>query len=94
MNALTKEEQVQRLATLRGWSIKEDILVNHFSFKNFLEAMAFVNTVAELAEELQHHPDITISYNKVAISTTTHDANGLTEKDFSLAKMIGDLSNA
>jgi len=92
MNALTKEEQIQRLAMLRGWSIEEDMLVNHFSFKNFLEAMAFVNKVAELAEKLQHHPDITISYNKVRIATTTHDANGLTAKDFDLAEKIATLS--
>lgn len=91
MNVLTKEEQIQRLTTLQGWTIKEDMLINHFSFKNFIEAMAFVNKVATLAEGSKHHPDITISYNKVRIATTTHDANGLTAKDFDLAEKIATL---
>lgn len=81
------------IKTLPLWSVADNasMLTRKFEFKNFIEAMEFVNKVASLAEDAKHHPDITISYNKVTIGTTTHDANGLTEKDFSLAAKIDNL---
>jgi 4a-hydroxytetrahydrobiopterin dehydratase len=63
-----------------------------FQFKDFPAAVKFVNAVAELAEEAQHHPDIDIRWNKVTLALTTHDAGGLTEKDFLLAKKSDELS--
>jgi 4a-hydroxytetrahydrobiopterin dehydratase len=60
-------------------------------FKDFVEAIAFVNKLVEPAETAGHHPDIAISYNKVSVSLTTHDAGGLTEKDFQLALVISQL---
>ncbi len=64
-----------------------------FEFEDFLGAMKFVNQVAEYAEREQHHPDILIRYNKVTLSVSTHDANGITQKDFDLAdatdKLVG-----
>jgi 4a-hydroxytetrahydrobiopterin dehydratase len=59
-----------------------------FIFQNFVRAIDFVNKVAELAEEINHHPDISISYNKVRLTLSTHKAGGLTEKDFLLASRI------
>jgi 4a-hydroxytetrahydrobiopterin dehydratase len=56
--------------------------------KNFVEAMAFVNRVAELAESRNHHPDIAISWNKVTLTLSTHDAGGLTQLDLDLAAAI------
>ena len=57
-----------------------------FSFENFVDAMSFVNRVADLAEDFQHHPDILIRYNKVTLTLSTHDAGGLTDKDFAFAR--------
>ncbi|MEK6911602.1 MAG: 4a-hydroxytetrahydrobiopterin dehydratase, partial [Candidatus Thermoplasmatota archaeon] len=59
--------------------------------RDFKEAMAFLNRVAELAETANHHPDIWNSWNRVKLSLTTHDAGGLTERDFKLAKKIDAL---
>lgn len=62
-----------------------------FTFKNFKEAIKFVNEVGDLAEQNNHHPDIAINYNKVTLTLTTHDEGKLTEKDFTLAQMIDEL---
>ncbi|MBO6738408.1 MAG: 4a-hydroxytetrahydrobiopterin dehydratase [Phycisphaerales bacterium] len=62
-----------------------------FEFEDFKGAMKFVNTVAEYAERAQHHPDILIRYNKVTLSVSTHDAGGITQKDFDLAEATDKL---
>ena len=88
---LLKKEYNKLLKSVPGWKAYHrggQTLSKRFIFKNFTEAIAFVNKVASLAKEAKHHPDILISYNKVSISTTTHDVSGLTEKDFSLAERI------
>ena len=74
--------------------VGERALEKTWKFANFKEALRFVNAVGEIAEELQHHPDIAIkNYNQVTISTSTHDAgNTITEKDYALAKRIDDLT--
>ncbi len=69
-----------------GKKIRKD-----FTFKNFVEAMKFVNSVAQIAEAEQHHPDITISYNKVSLELSTHAIGGLSENDFILAAKIATL---
>jgi len=79
------------IASVPGWERKGDAIGKEFIFEDFNEAMGFVNGVARLAEAADHHPDIGISYNKVKIELTTHDAGGLTEKDFLLAKGIDRL---
>ncbi len=79
------------LEELPGWQRQGDALVREFRFKNFREAMAFVNRVAELAEEQRHHPDITIRYNRVQLALTTHEAGGITERDVELARKIAGL---
>jgi 4a-hydroxytetrahydrobiopterin dehydratase len=68
------------------------VISRTFQFKDCPTAIKFVNVVAELAEEEWHHPDIDIRWNKVTLALTTHDAGGLTEKDFALAKKFGELS--
>ncbi len=70
------------------WSLREGHLWRSFRFKNFIEAIAFVNSVAKLAEEEAHHPDITIRYNKVDLELWTHAIKGLSENDFILASKI------
>ena len=86
---LTAEEAKARLETLGSpWSIEGEILTRTFTFPDFRDSMKFANRVAEIADELNHHPDMHISYGSVTLSLTTHDAKGLSEKDFELAKRI------
>ena len=85
MQILSAEEARSRLDRLPGWKTEEGMLVKTFKFKDFREALGFVNRVGELAEEAGHHPDIDIRYNRVRLSLVTHDAGGLTGKDFDLA---------
>ena len=67
------------------WGEVGGTLQRTFDFSDFIESMAFVNKVAERAEADQHHPDILIRYNRVTLTLSTHDAGGITEKDFALA---------
>lgn len=85
MPALTSEQANSLLQTMPSWRIEGGELVREFKFEDFLAAMRFVNKVAELAEAAGHHPDIDIRYNKVRLALVTHDAGGLTKKDFDLA---------
>jgi 4a-hydroxytetrahydrobiopterin dehydratase len=92
MSALSPEVARSRLAQLPGWQIESGELVRTFQFKDFRAALQFVNEVGELAEEAGHHPDIDIRYNRVRLSLISHDAGGLTEKDFHLAGRAEKLS--
>lgn len=74
------------LATVPDWSKRGKTIARTFVFKDFPGAIKFVTAVAKLAEKAWHHPDIDIRWNKVTLVLTTHDAGGLTEKDFALAK--------
>jgi 4a-hydroxytetrahydrobiopterin dehydratase len=76
------------LAGLPGWEKRGDTITRTFQFEDFPAAIKFVNAVAKLAEKAWHHPDIDIRWNKVALTLTTHDAGGLTGKDFKLAKQF------
>ncbi len=67
-------------------------LLKEFKFDDFKQALDFVNNVGEIAEKLNHHPDISISYNKVKIKIYTHKVDGLTEKDFELAEKIDEIN--
>jgi 4a-hydroxytetrahydrobiopterin dehydratase len=86
MAKLTQEQITEKLSEHPDWAQNGDTLQRTLRFDDFLGAMAFVNRVAELAEEQQHHPDILIRYNKVTLTMSTHDAGGITEKDFALVK--------
>lgn len=82
----------QKLQAIPQWKQKEQTITRTFKFKNFVEAIAFVNKLVEPAEAAGHHPDLEISYNKVVVSLTSHDAGGLTQKDFDLAQTISGLA--
>ncbi len=88
MGLLSSEEIARKLGTLSGWIVTPLGLQKQYVMDNFLAAMNLVNRTADLAEQAQHHPDIFISYNKVTFTLTTHDAGGITEKDFALAAKI------
>lgn len=78
----------ENLARTAGWSRSADGIERRYAFKDFRGSLSFVNRVGALAEELDHHPDILIEYNKVRLFLTTHDSGGLTERDFELARRI------
>lgn len=82
---LTDTEIQTKLAKLPNWHLDGDIIQRTFKFKNFIEAIAFVNKLVEPCEAADHHPDLTVGYGKVVVNLTTHDAGGLTLKDFELA---------
>ncbi|CBN56672.1 MULTISPECIES: 4a-hydroxytetrahydrobiopterin dehydratase [Kamptonema] len=93
MTKLLSDTQIQEaIAKLSGWTVNGKEIQSIRKFKDFVEAIAFVNKLVAPAEAAGHHPDIEISYNKVTISLTTHDAGGLTEKDFTLAQEISTLN--
>jgi 4a-hydroxytetrahydrobiopterin dehydratase len=75
-----------------AWKIQGDAIARTFQFKDFPAAIRFVDAVAELAEQACHHPDIDIRWNKVTLTLTTHDAGGLTKKDFVLARKFDEVS--
>ena len=88
-NQRLEEEQIRKeLENLPGWELKNGEITRAYKFKDFLEAMAFVNRVAQRAEAADHHPDVLIRYNKVQLTLSTHSAGGLTLKDFQLAGQI------
>jgi 4a-hydroxytetrahydrobiopterin dehydratase len=86
--ALTDAESDERLEALSGWTRVGSEIRKQYAFADFKQAMAFVNRVADLAEQADHHPDIVINYNKVGLTLTSHDTGGLTERDFRLASRI------
>ncbi len=91
MAILSAQEIKHGLESLPGWRFENETIFRIFSFTDFREAMSFVNSVAALAERAQHHPDIDIRYNRVSLALSSHDAGGITEKDFSVAADIGKI---
>ena len=93
--ALLDKDQIKKAVEsqkLSDWKLGEKEINRQFVLKDFGQAMAFVNSVAVAAEEANHHPDILIEWNKVSFKLSTHDAGGLTEKDFNLAEKINGLA--
>jgi 4a-hydroxytetrahydrobiopterin dehydratase len=85
MARLSEDEIAAQLEALAGWARRGDEIVKTFKLPSFPAAVAFVTHVAFLAEAAAHHPDIDIRWNKVTLALTTHDAGGLSAKDFALA---------
>ena len=79
--------EIQReLGTLHGWTRKGESLVKTFSFPAFMAAIGFVDRVAVAAEKMNHHPDLDVRYNKIAVTLSTHSAGGITGNDVALAR--------
>lgn len=94
MPSLHDNEIRDRLNQLPGWSHSGSALHRKFTFESFMPGIQFVNRIAEAAEKAQHHPDITINYNVISISLSTHSEGGVTAKDFGLAREIDALAGA
>ena len=86
MQKLSPQDVEEMLADLPEWSQSSEAMQRTFRFDDFRGSIAFVNRISDLAEDVQHHPDIMIRYNKVTLTLSTHDAGGLTEKDFAFAR--------
>ena len=92
MKALSNNEVADHLANkLKNWTLKETSINRDFKFKTFVEAFSFMTAIALEVEKMDHHPDLTNSYNKVGISLSTHSAKGITQLDFDLADKIDQI---
>jgi 4a-hydroxytetrahydrobiopterin dehydratase len=92
MSVLPDEQVSERLAGLDGWSRQGDSIVHTETLADFKAAILYVGAVAYLAEAANHHPDVTIQWNKVTLTLSTHSAGGLTGNDFALAEQISRLA--
>jgi 4a-hydroxytetrahydrobiopterin dehydratase len=93
MAELLSEDEIASRLVGAHWERKGDEITRDWKFEDFAEAIAFVNRVAEAAEEANHHPDIFVhGWNKVRLSLTNHSAGGLTAPDFEMAKVFDGLT--
>lgn len=91
ISKLSKDEIADRLRSLRGWEIKDGKLTRAFKFDDFMGAVRFVDRLAPVAESEGHHPDLQVSWGRVVVELISHDAGGLTARDFKLASLIDKL---
>ena len=92
MTLLPDDEIQRRLQALPGWRREGDALQRGYEFDDFAASVDFVNRITPPAEEMNHHPDVSISWNKVEITLSTHSQGGITENDFELAARIDALA--
>ena len=88
---LSDTEVEKRISRLRGWLREGPFITKSYAFADFKEAMRFLNKVAKVAEEQEHHPDIYVRYSEVKLSVQTHSEGGVTSWDFDLARLIDDI---
>lgn len=91
--ALTTEEVNKLMPQIQGWHVSSDhrFISRQYTFKNFYETMAFVNAIAWIANQENHHPDLEVGYNYCLVKYTTHAVNGLTQNDFICAAKVNQL---
>lgn len=91
---LSDSQVQQALESLPGWEFDKSKkrIFKRFDFKGFYKTMAFVNAIAWVAHNEQHHPDMQVSYNQVIVSYQTHEAGGITENDMICARLVDALS--
>jgi 4a-hydroxytetrahydrobiopterin dehydratase len=89
---LSDSERSEQLSRLNGWNFSDNSINREFKFRNFSEAFAFMTRSAMEAEKLNHHPDWKNTYNRVAVSLSTHDAGGVTELDIKLATEMNKIA--
>lgn len=85
---LNEESITAWLEDRSGWKLRDDVLTKEFTFPSFRDAIVFVNRVATIADEMDHHPDIDIRYDKVTLGLTTHDSGGITQTDLKAAEQV------
>lgn len=94
MIKLTEEQIAVYLKNLPLWHYSNQALTKRFECSSFGHAVKFVNRIAVLAEQADHHPELLIEFNKVTVTLSTHDSHGVTGKDFSLAQQIQELEES
>lgn len=94
LTAMTNAEVHERLGELPGWELRADKLAREFRFTDFNAAFAFMTRCALRAEQLEHHPEWRNVYNRVEVELTSHDAGGITDRDFILAAAMQDYAAA
>jgi 4a-hydroxytetrahydrobiopterin dehydratase len=92
MAVLSDDEIGRRLATLEGWEREGNALKRQLKFQDFQGSVDFVNRITPVAEDMNHHPDICISWNTVDLTLSTHSEGGITESDFELARQVDQLA--
>jgi 4a-hydroxytetrahydrobiopterin dehydratase len=90
---LSSEALAGRLSKLTDWALAGDSIVKTFRFEDYHQTMAFVNAVAWIAHQTNHHPDLEVGYNRCVVRYSTHDAGGITEKDFACAERVESLGS-
>jgi len=90
---LSEEELAKGLAEVPGWAVEDGTLARTFTFKTYKDGLVFAAAVGYEADKLDHHPDMTIGYAKVRVTTVTHDAGALTDVDLTLARLVQRLAN-
>lgn len=93
MKALNHEEIEKALQDLEGWRLEDNMIRRNFQFRDFTRAFSFMTAVALEAEKMDHHPNWDNVYNRVNVGLQTHDANGITDKDFKLAGIMNELNS-
>jgi 4a-hydroxytetrahydrobiopterin dehydratase len=91
MTLLTPDQVETQLAATPGWLLADGQIVRKVTRSDFGDALRYVNAVGYLAEKMNHHPDVTISWNEVTLSVVSHSAGGLTDQDFVLARSVNTL---
>ena len=91
MEQLSRQQIDEKLRLLDKWQLDGAAIKKSWTFKDFQEAMQFIQRVADIAEEMDHHPELFNVYNRVELRFTTHDAGGLTARDFEIASRIDRL---
>lgn len=91
MKKLSEQEATKKLENLEGWEYKDEAIHTSFEFEDFKEAFSFMARIAFEAEAQQHHPEWSNIFNQLNISLSTHDAGGVTEKDFKMAQVINEI---
>jgi len=90
MTALTHDETSEEMKDVPDWTHQPKTIVRTYKFDGFPKSIAFVDQIAKRAQKLDHHPDIDIRFDQVTLVLTTHDADGLTENDFTLAEQCDE----
>ncbi len=88
MAKLSPTQITEKLKTLPGWEHKGEAIAKQYKFKEFMDGIRCIDRIAEIAEKMDHHPDIAINYTRITFTLSTHDQGGITEKDFKLGEAI------
>ena len=94
MSRLTDQDIATYLARLPEWRREGETITRIFAFKGFMRPTLLANAIAHLADRANHHPELTIRWGSLTVRLWTHDAGGLTERDFALARRIGEIASA